>query len=146
MLCFALLAVGFAMTVPSLGFATPVSAQCRSNRRWVLGQGLDSRCVIWYTDILFCKALWGASARARHGGFMWDIAITKKKSIYICVYVYIYTYINIYTEIYMGLRFPRCHDANGKSSMSFVFDALSEIPQAAGTMKNVYLAKSNSDM
>ena len=100
----------------------------------------------WYTDILFCKALWGASARARQGGFMWDIAITKKKSIYICVYVYIYTYINIYTEIYMGLRFPRCHDANGKSSMSFVFDALSEIPQAAGTMKNVYLAKSSSDM
>ena len=77
---------------------------------------------------------------------MWDIAITKKKSIYICVYVYIYTYINIYTEIYMGLRFPRCHDANGKSSMAFVFDALSEIPQAAGTMKNVYIAKSNSDM
>ena len=35
----------------------------------------------------------------------------------------------------MGLRFPRCHDANGKSSMAFVFDALSEIPQAAGTMK-----------
>ena len=41
---------------------------------------------------------------------------------------------------------PRCHDANGKSSMALVFDALSEIPQAAGTMQNVYLADSNSDM
>ena len=30
--------------------------------------------------------------------------------------------------------------------MVLVFDALSEIPQAAGTMQNLYLADSNSDM
>jgi len=42
--------------------------------------------------------------------------------------------------------FPRSHEANGKSSIALVFDALSELLQAAGTMQNVYLADSNSDM
>ena len=128
MLCFALLAVGFAMTVPSLGFATPVSVQCRSNRRWVLGQGPDSRCVIldvaWRMTAgtqTFCFARPSGAHRPGPGNndvMRCPVLLTldvgpceyqEEVYIYISIYTSIYKYIYSHRDIHIYVTRRKCH-------------------------------------